>query len=92
MEIFTRTKHLRDSALELYLRNDLAEPRLRQVQDHLSECTYCGVQLKEVHSFLTLLSGTCPNGSFKTATMAESWLLAATPGRGSYPHLTENIH
>lgn len=55
MQIFTKTKHIREDALGLHALNDLPESRQGLVAEHLSSCTRCRMQFREVQDFVNIL-------------------------------------
>ena len=65
MQIFTRTHHVTDKALESYALRDLPGFAQEQVADHLSGCEYCCDQLRDVRRFVTILGMLSAQGVFR---------------------------
>lgn len=53
MQLFTRTGHLSEKALQMSCRGELTEDQ--EVRQHLEQCPYCRRQLSEVTRFLSLV-------------------------------------
>ncbi|MBL8229253.1 MAG: hypothetical protein JNL98_12275 [Bryobacterales bacterium] len=53
MQLFTRTSHLTERALQMYSQGELME--CGELEEHLEECAYCRKQLVEVKRFLSVL-------------------------------------
>lgn len=54
-QIFTRTQHIHDQALELYILNELSAPDTADVEQHVAHCGQCHYNLQDVRKFVTVL-------------------------------------
>jgi hypothetical protein len=55
MQLFSRTSHITEKAMQLYAVGDLPEYGCREIVEHLSSCRYCQQQMADVERFLTVV-------------------------------------
>lgn len=55
MQVFSRTSHITEKAMQLYSVGTLPEYGAREVTEHLARCGYCRNQLADVKRFLSVV-------------------------------------
>jgi hypothetical protein len=55
MQLFSRTSHITEKAMQLYAVGDLPEYGCREIVEHLASCSYCRKQMADVERFVTVV-------------------------------------